>query len=130
MRAGEVLQLGGDTVDLDKRVATVKHKTQYKTGKPRQVPLSRHAVRLLRPLLGDGPLFSIDSASLDALFRRAKQSLGIGGLTFHDSRADALTRFAKKVDVLTLAKISGHRDLRILMNTYYRESAADIAAKL
>ena len=130
MRAGEVLQLGDDTVNLDKRVATVKHKTQRQTGRPRQVPLSRHAVRLLRPQLGRGPIFTVDSASLDALFRRAKQNLGIEGLHFHDSRADALTRFAQRVDVMTLAKISGHRDLRILMNTYYRETPEQIAAKL
>ena len=54
----------------------------------------------------------------------------IKGLTFHDSRAYALTALARKVDVLTLAKISGHRDLRILSNTYYRESAEDIAQRL
>lgn len=31
---------------------------------------------------------------------------------------------------MTLAKISGHRDLRILLNTYYREDAASIARRL
>jgi integrase len=45
-------------------------------------------------------------------------------------RAEALTRLARKVDVLTLAKISGHKDLRILQNAYYREAAAEIAARL
>jgi len=33
-------------------------------------------------------------------------------------------------DVMTLARISRHKDLRILLNTYYRESAEDIAARL
>ncbi|MFP3656085.1 integrase, partial [Burkholderia sp. SIMBA_052] len=51
-------------------------------------------------------------------------------LHFHDSRAEALTRMSRKVDVMTLARISGHADLRILQRTYYRESAADIAARL
>lgn len=32
--------------------------------------------------------------------------------------------------VLTLAKISGHKDLRILQNAYYRETADQIAARL
>ncbi|MBL3575740.1 hypothetical protein JMK10_16285 [Rhodovulum sulfidophilum] len=41
-----------------------------------------------------------------------------------------LTRLSAKVDALTLAKISGHRDLSILLNAYYRETAADIAKKL
>lgn len=130
MRAGEILQLGDDTVNLAKRVATVHHKTEYKTGKPRQVPLSPHAIRLLRPQLGHGRVFTISSASLDSLFRRAKQNLGITGLHFHDTRADALTRFSRQVEPLTLARISGHRDLRILMNTYYRETSEQIAARL
>lgn len=130
MRAGEILSLSGKTVDLKRRVATVEHKTQHITGKPREVPLSRHAVRLLKPVLGKGPIFTLTSASLDALFRKARDSLLIEDLHFHDARADALTRLARKVDVMTLARISGHRDLRILMDHYYREKAEDIAAKL
>jgi len=40
------------------------------------------------------------------------------------------TLLARRVDVMTLARISRHKDLRILLNTYYRESAEDIAARL
>lgn len=129
MRAGEVLQLGADCVDLDKAVARVSHKTQHITGKPREVPLSKQAVRLLRPVMADR-IFTVTSASLDALFRKAKANTLIQDLHFHDARADALTRFSRKVDVLTLARISGHRDLKILMAHYYRESAEDIARRL
>ncbi|MEX3614664.1 MAG: integrase, partial [Burkholderia gladioli] len=39
-------------------------------------------------------------------------------------------RLSKKVDVMTLAKISGHQDLRVLQNAYYRESAESIASRL
>ena len=46
---------------------------------------------------------------------------------FHDSRREALTRMAKKVPVETLAKISGHRDLRILLNVYYNPDMAEVA---
>lgn len=74
--------------------------------------------------------FTIDSGSLDALFRRTKNRLKITGLHFHDSRAEALTRLARRVDVLTLSKISGHTDLRMLSEVYYRESAEDIAARI
>ncbi|MEX3556743.1 MAG: tyrosine-type recombinase/integrase [Burkholderia gladioli] len=49
MRAGEILKLGQETLNIRTRVATVEHKMQYKTGKPRQVPLSRHAIRLIAP---------------------------------------------------------------------------------
>ena len=126
MRAGEVLSLTPARVDLARKVATVPHKMQHLTGKERQIPLPRAAVRLLRFL----PAFTISSASLDVLFRKARDSLLIDGLHFHDARAEALTRMARKVDVMTLARISGHKDLNLLLSTYYRESAQDIAARL
>ena len=124
MRAGEVLQLGPATVTGS--VALVAHKMQYRTGKPRRVPLSRHALRLLKGFKG----FTVSSSSLDALFRKARDSLLIDDLHFHDARAAALTRFSRKVDVLELARISGHKDLRTLMAVYYRMSSEDIAGRL
>lgn len=129
MRAGEVLSLGDSTVNVEARSATVSHKTQHITGRPRVVPLSRHALRLLKPCL-PGNVFTVSSASLDALFRKARDSLLIKDLHFHDARADALTRFAKKVDVMELARISGHKDLRVLLEHYYRVTPAEIAARL
>lgn len=124
MRAGELLQLSPATVQGN--VAVVTHKMQYKTGRPRRVPLSRHAVRLLKGFPG----FTVSSASLDALFRKARDRLLIDDLHFHDARASALTRFSAKVDVLELARISGHKDLRILNEVYYRKSSEDIGRRL
>jgi integrase len=66
---------------------------------------------------------------MDATFRKLKRKANILDLHFHDSRAEAATRLAAKVDVLTLARILGHRDIRSLM-IYYRESAEDIAKRL
>jgi integrase len=130
MRAGEILSLGKGTLDISRRVARVKHKTQHLTGRPREIPLTRHAVRLLAPVADRERCFAISSAVLDTLFRKARDRLMIKDLHFHDSRAEALTRLARKVDVLTLGKISGHKDLNILQNAYYRETAAEIAARL
>lgn len=135
MRAGEILALGKVTLDLTRRVARVPHKTQHLTGKPREVPLTRQSLRLLKVVAEREKCFSITSASLDALFRKTRGQLSvlypsIADLHFHDSRAEALTRLSRKVDVMTLAKISGHADLKILMATYYRESAESIAARL
>ena len=42
----------------------------------------------------------------------------------------AMREALEKVDVMTLAKISGHKDLRILQSVYYRETAEQIAARL
>jgi integrase len=130
MRVSEILSLGRGTLDMKKRVATVSHKMEYLTGKPRQVPLTRQAIRLLRPVANRERCFTVTSDSLDALFRKAKRALGIEDLHFHDSRAEALTRLSRRVDVMTLAKISGHKDLRLLQEVYYRESPEDIAARL
>jgi integrase len=130
MRAGEVLSLSSDNVDLRRQVATVAHKSQHITGKPREVPLSKHAVRILKPIVKTGLLFTITSASLDAMFRKARESLMLKDLHFHDTRATALTRFSRKVDAMMLSRISGHRDLRKLMDHYYRTTSDDIARRI
>lgn len=130
MRVSEVLQLGKATLDIQRRVATVGHKMQYVTQKPRKIPLTRHAVRLLMPVAHLEHCFTVDSESTDALFRKAKRRRKIMGLQFRDARAEALTRLARKVDVLTLSKISGHKDLEMLSRVYYRESEEDIAARI
>ena len=117
MRAGEVLryELRG----------TVAHLALTKNGDPRDVPLSARALRLHALC----PQYTVSSASLDALFRKARKAAGLDGFVFHDARASALTRMSKHVDVLTLARISGHRNISQLM-TYYRETAAEIGAGL
>lgn len=90
-----------------------------------EVPVSRKAAKLLA-----GAKFTVTPNEASVLFGELCRELLIENLTFHDARATALTLMARKVDVLTLAKISRHRDLRILQNTYYRETAEEIAARL
>lgn len=46
------------------------------------------------------------------------------------ARGTALTHLSRKVNVLDLAKISGHRDLKILSTVYYRDTPDQIAARL
>ncbi|APF86941.1 site-specific integrase [Ralstonia solanacearum] len=129
MRSGEILGLTSQTVDYDRRVA---HLPLTKNGGARDVPLSTRAVELLRRLpaveVGE-PLFRLSSASRDALFRKAKEKAGIAGLTFHDTRHEAITRLAKKLQPLDLARMTGHTNLQELM-TYYNESAENIAQRL
>jgi integrase len=71
----------------------------------------------------------ITPAVLDAAFRRARDRAGLSGFTFHDSRANALTRLAQVLAPLDLARMIGHRDLGSLL-VYYRPSAASIAERL
>lgn len=136
MRAGEIQRLTRSTVDLDRRVVTLgKHKTVKVEG-VRHVPLFKRSVRVLRVLddaakvQGRDNYFKVSVQSIDTLFRKVRDYLMIENLHFHDSRADALTRMARKVDVMTLARISGHRDLRQLLDAYYRETAAQIAGRI
>jgi integrase len=75
------------------------------------------------------PLFGLTTASLDALFRKARANSLIEGMTFHDTRHEAITRLAKKLNVLELARMVGHRDLRMLQ-IYYNETASQLAERL
>ncbi|KLT73234.1 integrase [Neisseria arctica] len=126
MRAGEICALTWDDIDESRRLAHIKIS---KNGHSRDVPLSRRAIEIISKLKNNHPVevFNIQAASLDSLFRRARDAAGIKDLHFHDSRREALTRMAKKVDVMLLAKISGHRDIRILQNTYYAPDMAGVA---
>jgi integrase len=117
-------------------VATLhSHKTLEREG-VRFVPFTRRAARVLAVLdaaareAGRDAYFTISGHSLDVLFRRVRDRLLIEGLHFHDSRADALTRLSRRMDVMRLARISGHRDLRQLMQAYYRETPAEVAASI
>lgn len=123
MRAGEIVGLTQDRMFLDRRFV---HLPKTKNGSARDVPLSSEAVQLLEVLPKADQVFDIKSAELDALWRKLRDRAGVEDLTFHDSRHVAVTRLSKKLDVLALAKVIGHRDIRQLM-TYYDESAEELA---
>ena len=131
MRAGEICGLTWDNVNLDKRTAYLP---MTKNGTSRTVPLTRNAVAILERLkkeIGNtGLCFQLDTRSLDAAFRKIKKMAMCEHLRFHDTRREALTRLAKKVDVMTLAKISGHKDIRILQNVYYAPNMEEVAELL
>lgn len=132
MRAGEVMGLTREAINLQTRVVTLTvHKTLEKAG-TRYVPLTQHGARVLKVMCegqSGGNLWTINSASLDALFRKARDSCLLSHLHFHDARAEALTLLSRRMDVLTLSRVSGHRDLRQLMD-YYRETPEQVAARI
>ncbi|WP_090699843.1 tyrosine-type recombinase/integrase [Nitrosomonas aestuarii] len=127
MRAGEVCGLTWRDVDLDARVAFLP---KTKNGFSRKVPLSAEAIRLIGQMdKCSESVFNLQTSQVDVLFRKAVKRSMIDDLHFHDTRAEAITRLAAKVDILTLARISGHRDLRQLQ-IYYRESMEDVAKRI
>lgn len=128
MRQGEIWGLKWEDVYLDKRFVRL-HETR--NGTKSDVPLSTEAVRLLSLLSPDTGIkvFATNQASSGTLFRRCLVLAGIKGLTFYDTRHEALTRLARKLQVLDLARMVGHRDPRSLM-IYYNPTAEEIAAHL
>jgi integrase len=85
----------------------------------------------------------VQAASRDALWRKARGravetaerasdaalARELAALRFHDSRAEAIFRLSKRLDVLELARMVGHRDPRSLM-LYYATTADELADKL
>lgn len=150
MRAGEIVRI--EPAWVDSRVIHIPADAT-KTGARRSVALSSEAVRLLT--LADrfdktARYFSaLSNAVRDATFRRLRDRAGLSpvydsqgrliaeGLNFHDSRATFATWAASpnpktgapRLDVLTLARQTGHKNLKMLMR-YYRASAESVADML
>lgn len=130
MRSGEIVSLDWDQVDLEGRKV---HLLKSKNGDTRDVPLTLKAVALFKQLNSYETellkCFSITDSQRDALFRLARNAAKLSGFVFHDTRHNACTWMAKKVDNITLAKIMGHRNPKSLM-VYYNPDASDIAPML
>lgn len=67
--------------------------------------------------------------ALCSALRRARDAAQIKNLHFHDSRAEAIWRLSKKLDVLELARVIGHRDINSL-RLYYNTTADELADRL
>ncbi len=127
MRRGEMVALKWTDIHLLQRYVSI---VDSKNADRRDVPLTKRAVELLGRLKQEGErpfLFSSDTAS--TLFSRAVKKAEIENLRLHDARHEALTRLARKLDVLDLARMIGHRDPRSLM-IYYNATASEIATRL
>ena len=129
MRQGEIWGMEWKHVHTNERYV---HLPLTKNGTARNVPLSSAAAGLLECMATKGQLgrvFKSNQESAGAIFRSSLKLAGIDGLTFHDTRHEALTRLARKLDVLDLARMVGHRDPRSLM-IYYNATATEIAGRL
>ncbi|ALS63587.1 tyrosine-type recombinase/integrase [Pandoraea apista] len=129
MRRGEILGLVWGRVHVSKRFL---HLDKTKNGDARDVPLSKRACELIEKLpkvKGENRCFPVNPGTADTLWRRAVAKAGIEGLTFHDSRHQAITSLSKKLDILALSRMVGTRDPRTLM-VYYNETASAIASRL
>ena len=127
MRTSELVNVTWDNV-----FPTHIHLPDTKNDDFRNVPLTyamRDHVALMR---GIDPvrLVPISRDSLKNVFRRALLRAGVEGMVFKDSRHEAATQMAKKLGVMDLAKITGHRDTKTLLNVYYNPTGEELAEKL
>jgi integrase len=125
MRSKEILGLTWGEI-RDKSV----HLPLTKNSDERDVPLSPRAREILAVLPRGAPTaFAVDGRTRDVFFRRARDDAGLRTLRFHDSRSEAIWRLSKKLDILDLARVIGHRDLKSLM-IYYNADADELADRL
>lgn len=129
MRAGEMTGLTWDRVYPDfVRLLTSK------TGKGREVPLTRKASALLQRLRGysgNNSVFGMAAPVRDAMFRRYRDRVGLHDLTFHDARHTAATwiGLSGKLELLELCRAFGWSDPKMAM-VYFNPSASALALKL
>lgn len=148
MRSGEILQteacwIDGNVIHLPAKATKTLSRRDVALGKD-----ARKILRLVRMATGDN-LFQMRADVRDALWRKIRDRAGLGpvcdshgneikeGLHFHDARATFATWAASpdpktgvpRLDVMALARQTGHKDLKMLMR-YYRQSAEQIAERL
>jgi len=148
MRRSEICAMRRERVDL---VHGVVHLPNTKNGASRDVPLTPWAKEVLRRFLSGrplrGPVFGMRAGSVTRAFiracRRARsqyqalcQAQGrrvhpgyFSNLRLHDLRHEAMSRLADVFEMHKLAKVSGHKDTRMLLR-YYHPRGAELARTL
>lgn len=142
MRAGEILNLKVQDVDLERRILSLK---DTKNGSARTVPLSKDAVRVLTEAL----TYPVRPRDCDLVFfgepgrerkrgpyqfnkawLEIKQDLGLAELHFHDVRHEAVSRLVEAgLSDQEVASISGHKSMQMLRR-YTHLRAEDLVRKL
>lgn len=128
MRRGEILGLTRDCV-----FPSHIFLADTKNGTSRNVPLNDEASELLSvlPLDSLNPMdrvIPVENGSFRAVWHRLQKRALLTDLHFHDTRHEAISRFVHKykMPVETLAKITGHKDLCVLLNTYYNPTVDEM----
>jgi len=118
-RRSEALALTWSNTYLDERRVFFP---DTKNGTARNAPLRQHLVSLLSRLPRNHPrVFPISLDTLKGAWRRICSRARIKDLHIHDLRHEAISRIAeagfasgRPFDLITLAAITGHRDIRML----------------
>ena len=129
MRRGEIAAMRWEHLDRKARVLLIP---ETKIGTPRRIPLSTAALAILDalPRRPDGHVWGMRPDSISQAFERVCQAAGIEGLTFHDLRHEATSRFFEQgFNLMEVASITGHKTLSMLKR-YTHLRAEDLAKRL
>ena len=128
MRRGELLSLRWDNVNLARRTALLP---MTKNGTSREVPLTLTAVQILEslPRSIDGRVFPVSANAVKQAWDRVREKAELKDLHLHDLRHESTSRLAERLNVLELAAVTGHKDLKMLFR-YTHIRAEDLAIKL
>ncbi len=97
-----------------------------KTDTPRTIPLSPLAIDILKrlPKPKDGRIWNLTDGQITRAWGRVTKRLGIEDLRWHDLRREGASRlfegstFGRRLTVAEAASITGHKDVRVLMQIY------------
>ncbi|MGY5450521.1 site-specific integrase [Agarivorans sp. MS3-6] len=135
LRIGELCNVKLSDYDADKKTLLVrdrKHPTK-KIGNDMALPLCDEMVKIIesQPKSDDGRIFPYNSKSVTTGWQRVRNKLGITDLCYRDLRAEGASRLIESgMDIAIVAKITGHKDFRILQEHYNRVKASDISVML
>lgn len=129
-RRSELVHNTWKNVNLAQRTLHIP-KELAKSKEARTVPLTHRAVEILKalPRRIDGRLFGMRPDSVTQAFDRAAQRACIADLRIHDLRHEGTSRLAERLQAHELAKVTGHRDMKMVLR-YYHPRAHELAKKL
>jgi integrase len=130
IRQGELLKLTHRQINWNDRTMTL---LDTKNGEDRVVPLSEKAYLILKTQIRrlDDKMFPMTKDSLKFWFKQAKRRAKIEGFRWHDIRRHACSMlFEKGLSVPEVQLMSGHKDPKILLNTYTKLDPRKLVKKL
>jgi integrase len=130
IRQGELLKIRYDHINWNKRLLTLY---DTKNGEDRTIPLSDKSLRILVSVPRNlyGRVFPITRDSLKFWWKQALKEAKIKDFVWHDLRRHSCSfLFEKGLSVPEVQLISGHKDPRVLLNTYTKLDPVKIARKL
>ena len=129
VRQGELMKMSYD-INMKNRTVLLR---DTKNGEDRVLPLSDRALQILVSVPRNlyGRVFPITRDSLKFWWKQALREAKIKDFVWHDLRRHSCSfLFEKGLSVPEVQLISGHKDPRVLLNTYTKLDPVKIARKL